>query len=414
MPTTAKGYPYPSNNSTDNVPGDLGSLASAVDNYGVVPYALTSKGDLVAGTGTAAARTAVGTDGQAFVASSSASNGTAWLTPLPNKVSPVSFSTLATTTASVTLTGLNAYDHLEVVINGRSTSTAGAFDRITTTVNNSSTLHVGTLLLTPGGGSTAAYSTTADATKGADYSESGAAAAVRLGCVPTANAEANAFGMIRLKIAKPAVSSPHGFTFEGVAEAGDLTANFWYQTTTTTTYHTTTNHGLSTTDYVSIAGHAADLQNVGRLVSNAGAATVTNKVATTSVATISTSAIHGLEVGDTVVLALSPADATMDGTRTVTGTPSTTTFTFARTGTAVTSVATAGTATCGRVFKVPTAATSATVARTATTATVSRRIAFAGGGGRNSSGALTRLDLALTTGSFAAGTTIAVYGVAAS
>ena len=107
--------------------------------------------------------------------------------------------------------------------------------------------------------------------------------------MPTANAEANAFGMIRLKIAKPAVSSPHGFTFEGVAEAGDLTANFWYQTTTTTTYHTTTNHGLSTTDYVSIAGHAADLQNVGRLVSNAGAATVTNKVATTSVATISTS-----------------------------------------------------------------------------------------------------------------------------
>ena len=416
MPTTAKGYPYPSNNSTDDVPGDLGALAAAVDNYGTSPYALTSKGDLVAGTGTLPARLAVGANGQALVASPAAPNGLAWTPALPNKVSPISFTTLATTTASVTLSSLNLYDHVEVVINGRSTATAAAFDRITAQINGGTTLHVGNMILTPGGGSTAAFSDTVDATKGCDYAEQGAATGIRVGYVPTANAAANYFGMIRLKIGKPAVNANHYLTFEGVAEAGDITADFYYLGTssTTATFHTTAAHGLSTNDYVAITGGPADTYNVGRVVSNAGAATVTQKAATTSVATITTSLVHGLEIGDTVVIALSPADATMDGTRTVTGRPTTTTFTFARTGTAVTAVAAGGTATSTRVLKVVSAAASATVARTATTATIGRRIAFQGGGGRTSSGAVATLVLAPTLGSFAAGTTIAVYGVAAS
>jgi hypothetical protein len=70
------------------------------------------------------------------------------------------------------------------------------------------------------------------------------------------------------------------------------------------------------------------------------ALTVSNKALTSNVATITTSAVHGLFVGDTVKI--TGVDTTFNGTWTITTVPSTTTFTFARTATNVTSGASSG------------------------------------------------------------------------
>ena len=77
-------------------------------------------------------------------------------------------------------------------------------------------------------------------------------------------------------------------------------------------------------------------------LNNASAAlTVSNKALTSNVATITTSAAHGLFVGDTVKI--TGVDTTFNGTWTITTVPSTTTFTYARTATNVTSGASSGT-----------------------------------------------------------------------
>ena len=70
------------------------------------------------------------------------------------------------------------------------------------------------------------------------------------------------------------------------------------------------------------------------------ALTVSNKALTSNVATITTSAAHGLFVGDTVKI--TGVDTTFNGTWTIATVPSTTTFTFARTATNVTSAASGG------------------------------------------------------------------------
>lgn len=71
--------------------------------------------------------------------------------------------------------------------------------------------------------------------------------------------------------------------------------------------------------------------------------TVTNttKALTTNVATITTSAVHGFTTGQTVVVA--GVDATFNGTYTIASTPTTTTFTYAKTAANVTSTAATGT-----------------------------------------------------------------------
>lgn len=68
---------------------------------------------------------------------------------------------------------------------------------------------------------------------------------------------------------------------------------------------------------------------------------VTNKALTSNVATLTTSTVHGLTTGDVVVVAIS--DTIFNGTFTLTGAPTTTTFTYALTHANVTSAATTGT-----------------------------------------------------------------------
>jgi hypothetical protein len=68
--------------------------------------------------------------------------------------------------------------------------------------------------------------------------------------------------------------------------------------------------------------------------------TVTNKALTSNVATLTTSASHNLTTGDTV--SVSGVDSTFNGTFTVTGTPTSTTFTYAKTAANVTSTSATG------------------------------------------------------------------------
>lgn len=87
----------------------------------------------------------------------------------------------------------------------------------------------------------------------------------------------------------------------------------------------------------SFAGSAATLDG------EVPAATVNNKALTANVVTLTTAAAHGFTTGQTVTVAI--GDVVFDGTFVITGTPSATTFTYARTNANVVSGAAAGSAT---------------------------------------------------------------------
>jgi hypothetical protein len=93
--------------------------------------------------------------------------------------------------------------------------------------------------------------------------------------------------------------------------------------------------------------------------------TVANKALTSNVATLTTSAAHGFAVGGTVVIA--GVDATFNGTYTIATVPTTTTFTYAKTASNVTSTAGSGT------VRGPSAPTNTT--------SIASRVVVAGGGG---------------------------------
>jgi len=71
--------------------------------------------------------------------------------------------------------------------------------------------------------------------------------------------------------------------------------------------------------------------------------TISNVALTSDVATITTSAAHGYSTGNVVTIT-GLSQTVLNGTYTITGTPTGTTFTYARTNANITSVASAGTA----------------------------------------------------------------------
>jgi hypothetical protein len=89
-------------------------------------------------------------------------------------------------------------------------------------------------------------------------------------------------------------------------------------------------------------GDALDLGLVGEYANTVSTITktVSNKALTSNVATLTTSATHGFAVGDIAVV--TGVDATFNGTHYITGVPTTTTFTFAKTNANVTSAVAAG------------------------------------------------------------------------
>ena len=86
------------------------------------------------------------------------------------------------------------------------------------------------------------------------------------------------------------------------------------------------------------AGARTDAETLGSVTKN-----VSTKSLTSNVATITTSTAHGFAPFQFVTIALSPADAAFDGTYEIVSTPTTTTFTFAKTTGNIASQATAGT-----------------------------------------------------------------------
>lgn len=76
--------------------------------------------------------------------------------------------------------------------------------------------------------------------------------------------------------------------------------------------------------------------------------TISNKALTSNVATLTTSSSHGLFAGDSVTI--SDLDVAFNGTYTIVSVPTTTTFTYAKTGSNVASASDTGTASTSAVF----------------------------------------------------------------
>ena len=160
---------------------------------------------------------------------------------------------------------------------------------------------------------------------------------------------------VKVNIATPSTSSTTG-AFQvvgGVGIQGDMNVQGSVAIQGTITFGgagtTVSAANLSVTDPLVFVGNAnsADIVDLGLVVEYATTVstitkTVSNKALTSNVATITTSATHGFAVGDYVVV--SGVDATFNGTFLVASVPTTTTFTYAKTASNVTSAAASGSA----------------------------------------------------------------------
>ena len=160
---------------------------------------------------------------------------------------------------------------------------------------------------------------------------------------------------VKVNIATPSTSSTTG-AFQvvgGVGIQGDMNVQGNVAIQGTITFGgagtTVSAANLSVTDPLVFVGNAnsADIVDLGLVVEYATTVstitkTVSNKALTSNVATITTSATHGFAVGDYVVV--SGVDATFNGTFLVASVPTTTTFTYAKTASNVTSAAASGSA----------------------------------------------------------------------
>ena len=160
---------------------------------------------------------------------------------------------------------------------------------------------------------------------------------------------------VKINISTPSTSATTG-AFQvvgGVGVQGDMNVQGNVAIQGTITFGgagtTVSAANLSVTDPLVFVGNAntADLVDLGVITEYSTTVstitkTVSNKALTSNVATLTTSATHGFAVGDYVVV--SSVDATFNGTYVVASVPTTTTFTYAKTATNVTSAAASGSA----------------------------------------------------------------------
>jgi hypothetical protein len=152
---------------------------------------------------------------------------------------------------------------------------------------------------------------------------------------------------VHIEIDTPSTSPTTGAltVVGGVGISGDVnidgTITFGGAGTTVETANLAVSDPLIFTGNVN-QGDALDLGFVGEYANTISTITktVSNKALTSNVATLTTSATHGFAVGDIAVV--TGVDATFNGTHYVTGVPTTTTFTFAKTNANVTSAVATG------------------------------------------------------------------------
>jgi hypothetical protein len=154
---------------------------------------------------------------------------------------------------------------------------------------------------------------------------------------------------VHIEINTPSTSPTTGAltVVGGVGISGDVnidgTITFGGAGTTVETANLAVSDPLIFTGNVN-QGDALDLGFVGEYANTVSTITktVSNKALTSNVATLTTSTTHGFAVGDIAVV--TGVDATFNGTHYVTGVPTTTTFTFAKTNANVTSAVATGSA----------------------------------------------------------------------
>jgi len=154
---------------------------------------------------------------------------------------------------------------------------------------------------------------------------------------------------VHIEIPTPSTSPTTGAltVAGGVGITGDVNINGAITFGGTGTSVSTAN--LSVTDPLLFVGNAnsgdaLDLGFVGEYSTSAATITktVSNKALTSNIATLTTSTTHGFAIGDYAVV--SGVDATFNGTYLIASVPTTTTFTYAKTATNVTSAAATGSA----------------------------------------------------------------------
>jgi hypothetical protein len=144
-PTTNYGFvlPTPTDLVTD-LPADFEVALQGVDTQmktnadaAIAKTIVDAKGDLIAGTGSdTVSRLAVGTNGQALIADSTAATGMKWDTPSSGGMTLISTTSL-TGAATINITSIpSTYNNLQLVIQNYKPSTDG--DYINLRVNNDS------------------------------------------------------------------------------------------------------------------------------------------------------------------------------------------------------------------------------------------------------------------------------------
>jgi hypothetical protein len=136
---------------------------------------------------------------------------------------------------------------------------------------------------------------------------------------------------------------------------------------------TTSNHGLTIGNSYKFYFSTGTAAEITTTVKNA---TISNVARTSNVVTVTTASIHGYAVGHTVTVAAT-TNTSINGTFTVTGTPTTTTFTYAQTASNITSVADTGSVYNPKAFNITngTGATSGNVSIYTSNAPVAKYIA---------------------------------------
>lgn len=405
MPNTTRGIPYPSNSSSISA-NDLKNIADAANEIIKDTNTLTTKGDIYVRGASSNTRLGVGSNNQVLRVDTSAPQDLAWATvsaASTNAWVPLGWTELTSdSAANVTFTltsgdsaGYSAF-RLVSVYKKPTASPAGG----------------GYVFLTLNGNSGARNMFAINYNNAPSFFD------VTTGASGILPRNAGEYAIAIHDIPNNDSGYDRNVSWYSTNYDSPIAATGWASGVLTTTgstkgIRTANNHGLVTGDTVTFfGGTAVDVPNGVASSTVTVPFTVTNKAKTTTTATITTSINHAFLAGDTVTVALSPADAVLDGTYTVASVPARNTFTYTKSGTAITSTSSAGTATSNRAFNIQIGAARATAYAADAGLKLSTATVCYGSNAFGQSGLLTSIALTTNGGvGYASGSTFALYGL---